>query len=239
VSCAFESFRKKRNKLGRKSMFETAGKRSFAAVAAPIGLVVGLTSGAVFADGDRFATSAGTGMGVTVSGECLRAIGGTEPANCVEPAPEPEPMIGDADGDGVPDDRDACAATPLGAKVDSRGCQIIENVVINVTADHFAFDSAELKPKMKAELDTVVSRIRGSKGNEQLVIVGHTDSTGPEDYNQGLSERRAQAAADYLASQGISASNMTIKGMGENVPVADNGTREGRAMNRRVEIITE
>jgi OOP family OmpA-OmpF porin len=223
-------------------MFESAGTKKFAAVLAPVGLVFGLTSGVALADGPtNFATSAGDGMGVTVSGECLQAIGGTAPGNCVEPAPAPAPKMvdGDADGDGVPDSRDACAATPRGAKVDSRGCQIIENVVINVSADHFDFDSAELKPKMKAELDTVVARIKGSKGNEMLQVVGHTDSTGPEAYNQGLSERRAQAAADYLASQGLSPSSMTVKGMGESVPVADNGTREGRAMNRRVEILTK
>ena len=72
-----------------------------------------------------------------------------------------------------------------------------------------------------------------------LEIVGHTDSTGPDAYNLGLSERRAQAAADYLGGKGISASNMTVKGMGESAPIADNATRDGRAMNRRVEIITK
>ncbi|MGD1983415.1 MAG: OmpA family protein [Chromatiaceae bacterium] len=219
-------------------MFESAGKKKFAAVLAPVGLVFGLTSGVAYADSpDRFVTSAGDGTGVTVSGECLRTIGGTEPENCVEP--EPMMVDGDDDLDGVPNSRDACPATPRGARVDSRGCQIIDSVVINVTADHFAFDSAELKPKMKDELDTVVARIQGSRGNEMLQVVGHTDSTGPEAYNQGLSERRAQAAADYLASQGIDASMMTVKGMGESVPVADNASREGRAMNRRVEIVTQ
>jgi OOP family OmpA-OmpF porin len=220
-------------------MFETAGKTKIAAVLAPVGLVFGL-SGTVVAE-DMFAVSAGAGTGVTVSGECLKSVGGTVPANCAPAAPAAAPAMvdGDADGDGVADSRDACAATPAGARVDSKGCQIIDNVVINVTADHFAFDSAELKPKMQAELDTVVARVKGSKGDEMLEVVGHTDSTGPDAYNQGLSERRAQAAADYLASQGISASSMTVKGMGESVPVADNGTREGRAMNRRVEILSK
>lgn len=144
----------------------------------------------------------------------------------------------DSDGDGVADYQDRCPGTPAGAKVDARGCEIMGNVTINVTTDHFAFDSAELKPAMKSELDSVVSKVNASKGSEQLEIVGHTDSTGPEAYNQGLSERRAQAAADYLAGQGISPSMMTVKGMGESQPVADNATREGRAMNRRVEIQT-
>ena len=87
--------------------------------------------------------------------------------------------------------------------------------------------------------DNAAAKINASKGNEMLTIVGHTDSTGPESHNQGLSERRAQAAADYLASQGVDPSRMTIKGMGESSPAADNGTREGRAMNRRIEILTQ
>jgi OOP family OmpA-OmpF porin len=72
-----------------------------------------------------------------------------------------------------------------------------------------------------------------------LEIVGHTDSTGPEAYNLGLSERRAQAAANYLEGKGVSMSRITVKGMGESAPVASNATREGRAMNRRVEINTK
>jgi outer membrane protein OmpA-like peptidoglycan-associated protein len=102
--------------------------------------------------------------------------------------------------------------------------------------DEFDFDSATLKPEMESALDDVAARIAASKGAESLSIVGHTDSTGPEDYNQGLSERRAQAVADYLAGQGVDPARMTTSGMGESSPIADNGTREGRAQNRRVEI---
>jgi OOP family OmpA-OmpF porin len=144
----------------------------------------------------------------------------------------------DSDGDGVPDYQDKCPGTPRGAKVDASGCEIMGSVTINVTTDHFAFDSAELKPAMKSELESIASKVAASKGNEQLEIIGHTDSTGPESHNQGLSERRAQAAADFLAGLGVSPAAMTVKGMGESQPVADNATREGRAMNRRVEIHT-
>lgn len=244
-------------------MFETAGKKKFAAVLMPVGLVIGLTSSAAFAATDEnFATSAGDGMGVTVSGECLRAVGGTAPGNCVAATEADSDGDGvpdsrdkcpgtprgaqvdadgcplDSDGDGVPDYRDRCPGTPAGAKVDSNGCEITADVVIRTTTDHFDFDSAELKPKMMGELDAVAQKVRDSRGNEALEVIGHTDSTGPEAYNQGLSERRAQAAADYLISQGVSASMITVTGMGESAPVADNSTREGRAMNRRVEILT-
>ena len=248
-------------------MFIKANKNKVAVLLAPVGLVMGLGVGIAQAEEGPFVTSKGGGV-LTGYGECWNAVGGTpDAAPCVAPAPMAA-AEGDADGDGVPDSRDRCPntprgvrvdangcpldsdgdgvpdykdkcpGTPRGAKVDANGCEIMGSVTINVTADHFAFDSAELKPAMKSELDSVASKVKASKGDEMLEIIGHTDSTGPEAYNQGLSERRAQAAADYLAEQGVSPATMTIKGMGESQPVADNATREGRAMNRRVEIQT-
>jgi OOP family OmpA-OmpF porin len=248
-------------------MFIKANKNKVAALLAPVGLVMGLSAGVAQAEEGPFVTSKGGGV-LTGYGECWNAVGGTpDAAPCVAPQAAVA-AEGDADGDGVPDSRDRCPntprgvrvdangcpidsdgdgvadyqdrcpGTPRGAKVDASGCEIMGSVTINVTTDHFAFDSAELKPAMMSELDSVAAKVTGSKGNEQLEIVGHTDSTGPEAYNQGLSERRAQAAADYLAGQGVSPSAMTVKGMGESQPVADNATREGRAMNRRVEILT-
>ncbi|RMG33040.1 MAG: hypothetical protein D6720_12240 [Gammaproteobacteria bacterium] len=143
----------------------------------------------------------------------------------------------DSDNDGVPDSMDKCPGTRAGARVNVDGCEIIENVTIQTTVDHFDFDSAELKPAMMAELDAIAEKIKSTDGDEKITVIGHTDSTGPEAYNQRLSERRAQAVADYLASKGIT--NLSIKGMGESQPIADNSTREGRAKNRRVEIIAE
>ncbi len=143
----------------------------------------------------------------------------------------------DSDGDGVADYMDKCPGTKAGVRVNSDGCEIIENVTIQTTVDHFDFDSAELKPAMMAELDKIAEKIKATNGEEKILVIGHTDSTGPEAYNQRLSERRAQAVADYLASKGIT--NLSIKGMGESQPVADNSTREGRAKNRRVEIVVE
>lgn len=144
----------------------------------------------------------------------------------------------DSDGDGVPDYKDKCPGTPAGARVDANGCEIVGNVTIDLVNDEFDFDSARLKPAMEAALDEVAGRINASAGDEMLTIVGHTDSVGAESYNQGLSERRAKATADYLVSQGISANRITTKGMGESQPVADNSTAAGRAKNRRVEILT-
>lgn len=246
-------------------MFENAGKNKIALMLAPVSLAVGLSVGTVQAEKGPFVTGAG-GQGVTTGyGECWNAVGGTPGA---APCVAAEPMEGDADGDGVPDSRDRCPntpkgapvdadgcpldsdgdgvpdykdncpGTPKGAKVDPKGCEIMADLTIRTTTDHFDFDSAELKPAMMTELDAAAAQINASKGDEMLEIVGHTDSTGPEAYNQGLSERRAQAAADYLSSKGVSTSRMTVKGMGESAPVADNATREGRSMNRRVELHT-
>jgi outer membrane protein OmpA-like peptidoglycan-associated protein len=68
-------------------------------------------------------------------------------------------------------------------------------------------------------------------------VIGHTDNTGRVDYNQTLSEKRAQSVYDYLMNQGVSSDRMTYEGKGIHDPVASNATDEGRALNRRVEIM--
>lgn len=204
---------------------------------------------------------------VTGFGECWQSVGGsTEPMakcggvdecaddtdkdgvpDCRDKCPDtpagcPVDADGcpvDADGDGVIDCYDKCPGTPAGAKVDANGCDIIADLVVEVTADHFDFDSAKLKPKMKAILDDVADRVKASPGDEQLEIVGHTDSTGPDAYNQKLSERRARSAADYLVARGVSSSKISTRGMGESQPVTDNSTDANRAKNRRVEIFSK
>jgi OOP family OmpA-OmpF porin len=120
--------------------------------------------------------------------------------------------------------------------VDSRGCPVKGEVVLSIDRLNFAFDSAELDDASKRALDAAVAVIRDNS-EVSLGIIGHTDSTGPESYNQTLSERRAQAALDYLVSKGISADQLSASGRGEAEPVASNDTRDGRAQNRRVELV--
>jgi outer membrane protein OmpA-like peptidoglycan-associated protein len=74
---------------------------------------------------------------------------------------------------------------------------------------------------------------------ENIVVEGHTDSRGSDSYNLDLSERRAQSVRDYLVTRGVSANHCRAVGYGESRPVADNRTAEGRANNRRVEIVIE
>lgn len=136
----------------------------------------------------------------------------------------------DNDGDGVPDYRDDCPETPFGSVVDTSGCPL---AVISLKDIHFAFDSSRLTSEARTLLNRALPGIKASSGN--LIIEGHTDSTGSDSYNIGLSKRRAQSVRDYLVSQGVSSSRLTVVGKGENFPIASNDTREGRAQNRRVE----
>jgi OOP family OmpA-OmpF porin len=113
---------------------------------------------------------------------------------------------------------------------------VYEKVTISATA-LFDFNKATLKPEGKTALHDLDERIK-AKGAQvvDIDVIGHTDSVGPEEYNMGLSVRRATSVKDYMVSEGIDAGIIDVSGQGESNPVADNGTNEGRAQNRRVEI---
>lgn len=99
----------------------------------------------------------------------------------------------------------------------------------------FDFNSAELRPEARQNLLNLAESLKKHDGTEVLLI-GHTDSVGSDSYNQTLSERRAQAAANFLASAGVSPQRIRAVGRGESEPIADNGTEAGRQENRRVEV---
>ena len=99
----------------------------------------------------------------------------------------------------------------------------------------YAFDASQVLPTAATNLRSLAASLN-QYPNTNVLIVGHTDATGAADYNQALSERRAQAAADYLVSQGVSASRLRTTGRGETEPVASNATDAGMALNRRVEV---
>jgi outer membrane protein OmpA-like peptidoglycan-associated protein len=100
---------------------------------------------------------------------------------------------------------------------------------------NFAFDSSELSPEALVILQAAVEAL-GDSPSTRVEVAGHTDSTGTETYNQGLSERRARSVAEYLSNNGIDRSQLTVVGYGETRPVADNSNEDGRAQNRRVEL---
>ncbi|ARU26977.1 hypothetical protein CBR65_05740 [Cellvibrio sp. PSBB006] len=102
----------------------------------------------------------------------------------------------------------------------------------------FATNKAELKAGAQASFDRLARTLNESP-DRKIVVEGHTDSTGAEDYNLTLSQRRADAVKTYLVAQGVDEARITAVGKGEGFPVASNDTASGRQQNRRVEVIIE
>jgi OOP family OmpA-OmpF porin len=100
---------------------------------------------------------------------------------------------------------------------------------------NFDFDKTEIRGDAGVILDEAATILKRNPDVE-VVIEGHTDSTGPEIYNQGLSERRAEAVKSHLVAQGAEGDRLRTVGQGETNPIASNTTRDGRAINRRVEL---
>ncbi|MDH3301246.1 MAG: OmpA family protein [Acidimicrobiia bacterium] len=101
---------------------------------------------------------------------------------------------------------------------------------------NFATDSTEISPQAAQALDIGVA-VLARDISIGMLVTGHTDSQGPDDYNQALSEARAQSVVDYFVASGIDPARLIAAGAGESQPVADNETDEGRAQNRRVEFV--
>ena len=127
--------------------------------------------------------------------------------------------------------RQELANTPV--EVQRQGDQIKLTMPSGVT---FATNSSSLSPDAVNSLNTVAN-VLTQYPETTITVAGHTDNTGSDAINDQLSQRRAQAVASYLQSRGVSASRMNIFGHGSRQPIASNATVEGRAQNRRVEIL--
>lgn len=102
----------------------------------------------------------------------------------------------------------------------------------------FDFNQADLTEPAMSELDTFAQQLSTDNANVFIEIQGHTDSTGAEDYNLDLGERRAESTRRYLnMSHGVPLHRMSVISYGESAPIADNGTREGRSLNRRIALV--
>lgn len=119
-----------------------------------------------------------------------------------------------------------------GVSVTRHGNNITLNMPSNIT---FGVDEAQLRPEFTNVLDGV-AMVLDEYEKTLIEVAGHTDSTGSEAYNQQLSERRAEAVANYLRTKGIQPLRILSRGYGEEYPVADNSTAAGRQLNRRVEL---
>jgi outer membrane protein OmpA-like peptidoglycan-associated protein len=160
---------------------------------------------------------------------------------------------GDEDGDGVFDRRDRCPDTPANTPVHHNGCPFPEYaspapvmeadepaVPVRVELDvKFDFDKSVVKADSHADIKSLADFMK-QYPQTTTTVEGHTDAIGSDAYNQGLSERRANAVRDVLVEQhGIETNRVSAVGYGESRPVADNDSESGRAINRRVEAAVE
>ncbi len=143
----------------------------------------------------------------------------------------------DDDKDGVNNCDDKCPASAAGEAVGADGCAAA--IVIDLRGVNFAFDKSDLTAESIAILDQAVD-VLNRYAALKVEVAGHTDSVGTDAYNQGLSERRAKAVYDYLTGKGIAADRLSgPNGYGEAKPIDTNDTSEGRARNRRTELVKQ
>jgi OOP family OmpA-OmpF porin len=195
---------------------------------------------------DNF-TDFGINLGLTMAFGSAPEAPPPAPPVAPRPAPVPDCSTLDDDNDGVNNCDDKCPATPAGTVVGPDGCP--QEVVIDLRGVEFLFDrpkpgqtsvdNAGLLPGSIEILEQAVD-VLTRYPNIKVEVAGHTDSTGPDAYNQGLSERRAKVVYDYLISKGIDASRLVgPNGYGETRPIDTNDTREGRQRNRRTELAVQ
>jgi OOP family OmpA-OmpF porin len=191
-------------------------------------LALGLVTTAAYAadDFDYAKNSSGT-VWRNSSGECWhmgwRDENFKELPECTGEAPAAEPVAAAPEPVAEPEPEPAPVAAAAAAPV----VYTFDNIT-------FENNSAELKESAKPVLDDVAGKINDAEGVKSITVVGHTDSSGAAAYNKDLSQRRAQSVVDYLQGKGVTVP-LTAEGAGEEQPVADNATAEGRAKNRRVE----
>jgi len=205
------------------------GKKEAAPTVAPVPVMVDSDSDGIADAQDKCPTQAGTakysgcpipdtdGDGVNDElDKCPNQTGTAKYEGCPVP---------DSDGDGVNDDIDRCPKTPGAA--DNRGCP--ELIV------YFQREEIGLTNDDKTHLEKAINFLKNNP-DINVIIEGHTSAPGGAEYNKTLSEKRATEVIDYFISQGISSYRMTPKGLGEQFPIGDQKTDEGRAKSRRVVI---
>jgi len=136
----------------------------------------------------------------------------------------------DEDRDGVEDSIDQCPHTPCDFSVDSKGCPI--KAILRI---HFATDSAHITDYSMKKVRKFAKFLLDHKGS-MVHITGHTDNRASDSYNMVLSKKRADAVRDALINLGVSPSRLSTEGRGERDPIASNATKQGMALNRRIEV---
>jgi len=206
----------------------------FGATLVSAGVVTAHAAEGVFYD----PSNAASPTGKTIGYELYRTIGcpGRELLGvpCPVPAPAPAPLA--ATPEPAPAPRAATpepAPAPLAAVTEPAPPQklVLEGV-------NFDFDKAVIRQEDFAKLDRDVATLK-TWGDVNVEVAGHTCNIGTDNYNMGLSRRRAEAVRNYLISKGVSADRLTARGYGESQPVTSNATLQGRVKNRRVELVPQ
>ncbi len=192
--------------MGKRGKCALIGAASGAIVGGGIGTAIGNQGDT---DNRAEGSAIGAGAGALIGGLLGFLICKEEVPPPPPPAPAPEPEV-----------------TPPPKP------RVVEKVVLNAVL--FDFDKAIIKPEFVPVLDEAVAIIKKYPG-KKVIIEGNTDSVGTESYNKDLSLRRAGSVKTYLVNKGIPAPQLETMGYGEEQPVADNSSREGRQKNRRVE----
>jgi len=188
-------------------------------------------------------TNAASPTGYTTGYELFRTIGcpGRELLGVPCPVPAPAPLAAE------PEPAPLAAApepapAPLAAAPEPAPLAAVTEpapaMTLVLEGVNFDFDKAVIRPQDYAKLDQDVDTLK-AWGDVDVEVAGHTCSIGTEEYNLGLSQRRAEAVRNYLVSKGVSADRLIVRGYGESRPAVSNATREGRVQNRRVELVRQ
>jgi OmpA-OmpF porin, OOP family len=153
-----------------------------------------------------------------------------QPAAPVEPVTDCSTL--DSDSDGVNDCIDTCPGTMAGSKVNASGCPLS----LELKGVNFEYDSPQLTPGAMTILDAVAENLIAYPQKNDIEVRGHASSEGSNKHNLRLSQKRSQSVVDYLSMKGVT-NRLTAHGYGEEMPIADNSTEEGRQQNRRVELV--
>ena len=177
--------------------------------------------------GAAVGTATGGAMGAVIG----RASGNTALGAIIGAA------VGGATGAVIGHQMDKQAEEIKNTVPDAKVERVGEGIVVEFSSKVlFAYDKSNLSDEAKTSLDKLV-KVLNSYPDTDIELQGHTDSKGTEEYNQALSERRANAVSGYLVGKGINNSRLTIKGFGETMPKYTNDTADGRTQNRRVEFL--
>ena len=196
----------------------------------PVLVLVLLFSGCSKLSNTTKGTAIGAGAGAGVGALAGKALGSTVKGALVGA------VVGGAAGNIIGHRMDQQAEELEQSLRDAEVQRVGEGIAITFDSGLlFGFDSSEIQPDSRENLTQLAASLNEYPDSD-IVIVGHTDSRGSEEYNLGLSNRRSEAAKTYLVSQGIPSSRIQAQGRGELEPIADNDLEEGRDQNRRVEV---